>query len=634
MNQRGVLAVVGAAAPARVKWRRYGGGFAERAGGGVKGAQTRWQVGTAATPPPAPAAAGFDEQLRKANTSVGADAAAAVPGTEIEKVIDFADAKQAYRSKTRADMWKALVVFRLCTIPPLVRHADKLIKLSESIFGKHMTHGVLVKKTFFSHFCAGENIEEIKPVLSKLQSFGIGAILDYAAENDVPHEERTKDEGGGGIERMDSVLVSRQRADVYSARIYDYAGEAECDANLTTVLQCIEHASQTRDGAAFCAVKLTALCKPALLERMSALLMAIRRSWVEGFATAFVERSTPLEEYRSVVSSPDVSRPINLLQWKRGLARLCKVPVDDDDAEKMFNVLKNDDDFVDYLDFTRLTTLEALSYQFDEDGDFTETSRDLRPFISSGALPSLDEMETKLLKNLVNRISTVAKKAVETGVNVMVDAEQTYLQVAIDHFTLLLQRKFNLEEPRIYNTYQCYLKYSKMRILNDLERSRREGWKFAGKIVRGAYMLQEREIARKKGYASPILTTIDETHRNFDECLQVLLHQMQRRHMGILVGSHNQGSIERILETMRSLGIDKKTGGVYFGQLLGMADHLTFPLGQNGYNVYKYVPYGPVHEVMPYLIRRAQENSSMSALSEQERAMLKAELRRRNSLFK
>eukprot|EP01059_Diplonema_ambulator_P013378 TRINITY_DN238_c0_g3_i1.p1 TRINITY_DN238_c0_g3~~TRINITY_DN238_c0_g3_i1.p1 ORF type:complete len:578 (+),score=202.93 TRINITY_DN238_c0_g3_i1:88-1821(+) len=560
------------------------------------------------------------------HTSSAASAANGRPA--VKKIVDFTDSKSAYKSKSNLELLRAIIVFKLCTVRPLVNNANSLIKFSESVLGKKLTHQVIVKRTFFNHFCAGEDVDEIQSTLANFSAIGVGAILDYAAENDVPEEEDVAI-AAPVVERLDADLVTRQRDDVHSARIYDYQGEKECDHNLETVLECIEHASRnTKGGQAFCAVKLTALCKPALLERMSAILMATRKTWVEGFSDAQIEKATPLEEYRSIVSCPTITKSVTLEQWKAGLKKICKNPVSDAEAENMFEAVCGDDHLVDYLDYTRLLTFEALSIEF-EDGEHPKHINHLRPLTQSGALPLLNIEETRLLRKLVERVNRFAKAAVEHKVNVMIDAEQTYLQVAIDHFTILLQRIYNMEDPRIYNTYQCYLTFMESRIRNDLERSKREGWKFAGKLVRGAYMVQEREIATKKNHASPILPNAQATHVNYDKCVEMIMNEMPDRHVGLMIGSHNQASIERVLEVMETRGIDKRTGGVYFGQLMGMADQLTFPLGQNGYNVYKYVPYGPVHEVMPYLIRRAQENSSMTSLADMELGMLINEFKRR-----
>lgn len=140
-------------------------------------------------------------------------------------------------------------------------------------------------------------------------------------------------------------------------------------------------------------------------------------------------------------------------------------------------------------------------------------------------------------------------------------------------------------------------------------------------------MVAERARAAEMGYESPIMSTIEDTHRNFDECVNMVLDNNDMA--SILVASHNQASIEMTLQQMRERAIDPATGGVSFGQLLGMAGHLTFNLGANGYNAFKYVPYGPVKEVVPYLVRRAQENSDLMGGTGKELGMLWAEIRRR-----
>eukprot|EP00756_Hemistasia_phaeocysticola_P011986 Hpha_TRINITY_DN15165_c3_g11::TRINITY_DN15165_c3_g11_i1::g.126613::m.126613/K00318/PRODH; proline dehydrogenase len=551
-------------------------------------------------------------------------------------LVDFSDAQAAYRSKSTKQLMLAYIVFKLCTVGPLVRNAHRILKLMENTLGRNMTYQVLIGRTFFRHFCAGESSEDLGPALAALEADGVGAILDYAAENDVPQQDNDKSKKKSKeqkppqtLERMDDLLVTRQRSEVHSARIFDYHGEKECDYNLDTVLDCISHAAENANGKdAFCAVKLTALCKPVVLERMSAILLKIRRSWVENFSPTYIARTTPLEEFRTVVSElPGARKQIDFETWNLGLMRMCKTPVKPGEAQRLFDTLAQGRTHVDYYDYMRGVTLESLAVVLDERQEVTDN---LVSLTHSGAFPLLNDDEKQLLANLVRRVKAFAQMAVEKKVNCMIDAEQTYLQTAIDHFTLLLQRLYNLDEPRIYNTYQCYLTFSKNRVENDLERSAREGWLFAGKVVRGAYMVQERELCLKKGYASPIHPDPPATHANFDMIAEILLKELSKgRKLGVLFGTHNRHSLDEIVRLMDEFGIDKRHGGVYFGQLLGMSDNLTLPLGQNGYNVYKYVPYGPIHEVVPYLIRRLQENSATAALADSETGLLRGELRRR-----
>ena len=210
----------------------------------------------------------------------------------------------------------------------------------------------------------------------------------------------------------------------------------------------------------------------------------------------------------------------------------------------------------------------------------------------------------------------------------MVDAEQTYLQPAIDHPTLNLQRKYNQsDQDVIYNTFQCYLKISSDRIDIDLERARREKFRFACKLVRGAYMVQERKRAVDLGHPDPIHGTIEDTHANYASQVKKLL---ENSHLAsFMVASHNEQSVKDTVQWMHDMNIDRRQGVVFFGQLLGMCDHVSYTLGREGYQVFKYVPYGPINEVLPYLIRRAQENSGLMTGATKEINLLRKEIGRR-----
>lgn len=243
------------------------------------------------------------------------------------------------------------------------------------------------------------------------------------------------------------------------------------------------------------------------------------------------------------------------------------------------------------------------------------------------------------MEAMMGRLETLAQAAKDAEVRLMIDAEQTYFQPAIDHMVLRLQRKYNRGDyPTVFNTYQCYLQNTEQRVVDDLERARRDGFKWGAKLVRGAYLVSERQRALEMGYPDPTQASIEDTHACYDECVRLVLSDSVSKQEGsnVLIASHNQESVEKALEHMARLGIDKMDGGVYFGQLLGMADHLSFPLGGAGYKVYKYVPYGPVDEVMPYLVRRAQENSGMmgSPAVQHEADMVNDEIQRRLPLLK
>ncbi|KAF7644163.1 hypothetical protein LDENG_00226610, partial [Lucifuga dentata] len=164
----------------------------------------------------------------------------------------------------------------------------------------------------------------------------------------------------------------------------------------------------------------------------------------------------------------------------------------------------------------------------------------------------------------------------------------------------------------------------------DVELSRREGWHFAAKLVRGAYMYQERERAKEVGYEDPINPDYESTNSMYHRCLDYVLDEIAlNRNANVMVASHNEDTVKYTLKRMNELGLMPTENKVYFGQLLGMCDQISFTLGQAGFAVYKYVPYGPVNEVMPYLSRRAQENCGFMKGAQRERQLLWKELKRR-----
>lgn len=259
-----------------------------------------------------------------------------------------------------------------------------------------------------------------------------------------------------------------------------------------------------------------------------------------------------------------------------------------------------------------------------------ETSSIAQRCRSSGPFSdaALNEEENALLRKMLNRLDRLAAAAAAAGVRLMVDAEHSWFQPAVDHATAQLQAEHNRARPIVFGTYQCYLKDALARLRFDLERARRGGYRFGAKLVRGAYMVVERRRARELGVPSPIQDGLAATHESYDACVAEVLAHVAEEGAGMMVATHNQASIEAAVAAMEARGLGPHAG-VYFGQLLGMADNLTFVLGQHGYGAYKYVPFGSVDEAMPYLIRRAQENSDMLGGVGKEMAMMRRELRRR-----
>lgn len=252
----------------------------------------------------------------------------------------------------------------------------------------------------------------------------------------------------------------------------------------------------------------------------------------------------------------------------------------------------------------------------------------------SDPLASLSVVDADCVDRCLVRLNNIAEIAAQGRVRLLVDAEQTYFQPAIDWMVRLMQLKFNGSWPNVFNTYQCYLVDTQRRLQQDLDFCTKNKILFAAKLVRGAYMVQERQRAKDMGYADPIQPSIEATHTNYDQCVELVLPHVARG-ANMMIASHNEHSIARTVAAMQRHKL-AKDGGVFFGQLLGMTDHVTFTLGHHGYAVYKYVPYGPVYEVVAYLCRRVQENSSITGGEpiRKARAMLAKELLRRSPLPK
>ncbi|XP_071203054.1 hydroxyproline dehydrogenase isoform X4 [Salvelinus alpinus] len=216
-------------------------------------------------------------------------------------------------------------------------------------------------------------------------------------------------------------------------------------------------------------------------------------------------------------------------------------------------------------------------------------------------------------------------------VRVLVDAEYTYMNPALSLVTMAMMKKFNQDGAWIWNTYQCYLKESRSLLLEAVRLSISESFCLGVKLVRGAYMDKERKLANSEGWSEPVHESWEHTNDSYNGSLDILLELISRdpQRYRIIVATHNEESVRRAVQRMGELGIDKDGGSVCFGQLLGMCDHVSLTLAQQGYLVYKSVPYGSVDSTLPYLVRRAQENRTVLQGIRKERDLLRLELHRR-----
>lgn len=232
-------------------------------------------------------------------------------------------------------------------------------------------------------------------------------------------------------------------------------------------------------------------------------------------------------------------------------------------------------------------------------------------------------------ENAQRRVNEICEYAHSIEQPVFIDAEETWIQDAIDFLAMEMMKKYNKEKPIVFNTIQMY-RHDRLEYLKKChEESKNDDYILAVKLVRGAYMEKERERAREKGYESPIQPNKEATDRDFDLGIEYCLENVDD--IAFVAATHNQESVKKLAEDMHEKGISHDHPNIFFSQLYGMSDNLSYVLADNNYNVSKYVPYGPVSDAIPYLIRRAKENSSVTGQVSRELDLIGKEINRRKN---
>ncbi len=244
----------------------------------------------------------------------------------------------------------------------------------------------------------------------------------------------------------------------------------------------------------------------------------------------------------------------------------------------------------------------------------------------------LNERETQLIEGFKRRVDLLCSKAHELGVPILIDAEHSYYQKFIDDYLLDMMRKYNKERAIVFNTLQMY-RHDRLQFLKDqYEIAEKEGFFYGAKFVRGAYMEAERERAKQMGYEDPIQPNKEATDRDYDAALTFCVEHIDR--ISVFNGTHNENSCAHLMTLMEKHGIAKNDERIFTSQLYGMSDHISFNMARAGYNVAKYLPYGPVKHVLPYLLRRVEENTSVAGQTSRELRLLMKERNRRREAKK
>ena len=241
---------------------------------------------------------------------------------------------------------------------------------------------------------------------------------------------------------------------------------------------------------------------------------------------------------------------------------------------------------------------------------------------------SLDEKEKILFDKSLNRFDKICLLAHKKDVKVLVDAEESWIQDAIDEIVLSMMIKYNKKKAIVFNTSQMY-RHDRLNYLKNLHINSLKNNFFIGiKLVRGAYIEKENKRAKRNNYLSPICSSKELTDQNFNDGASFILSNLDK--FSLFSGTHNEESILKIINVMENNNINRNDPSIWFGQLYGMSDNITFNLASEGFNVIKYLPYGPIKEVIPYLIRRADENTSVKGQTSRELDLIRTELKRRS----
>ncbi|KAF9126613.1 hypothetical protein BGW39_006483 [Mortierella sp. 14UC] len=546
-------------------------------------------------------------QMEAAIQSAAAAAASGSPtGNTVVQDLKDEHNRIGVEKKSTSELMLSMLVYKLCTFSLLVDLAPRLISLAEMV---HLTPPVywFVRKTFFAQFCGGESAEDCIGTMNTLRSGGINSILDLSIEAD--------------LDELDLENQSPQEIRAQFNKSADHIADQ--------ISTCIETASKM--SKSFAAIKITAMGSPLLLQQVSSTLNALESR----FKNADQDRDGKVtkEEFRQLVKmlpSPALN----------------KDQVLDQVVDQLFKEADRDQDGqVDWVDFA-----STISLNRDE-------TRALFLGGTEGEVPGMEKEDLDDYKRVLVRMEKLCDQAAVTQTRLMIDAEQTYFQPAIDSVALHLMENYNnkphVEGPLVFNTYQMYLKDALGRLQQDYVRAQRNGYVLAAKLVRGAYMVSERKRAQELGLEDPICEGIEATHTSYNAGVDFMLGAMTRQKQKLIenkasqsdeeasalslktspvvvfVASHNKDSVIRTCERMQELDLAPQSGLVMFGQLMGMCDQISYTLGQHGYGIFKYVPYGPIHHVIPYLIRRAQENASVLGGVTVERTLLWEELRSR-----
>ena len=266
--------------------------------------------------------------------------------------------------------------------------------------------------------------------------------------------------------------------------------------------------------------------------------------------------------------------------------------------------------------------------------EFASTKKNL-PFtvFKPTAIGRITEYEkSDVNQSIYNRFDRICNKAFEKNIKILIDAEESWVQDSIDNLVEMMMKKYNKENTIVFNTVQMY-RHDRLDYLKTLlESAKKNNFKIGVKLVRGAYIEKENKRAKSLKYESPICVSKQATDANFDKGVDYILSNLNV--FSLFCGTHNEESLYKIIDSIKYKRLEKKSNKIWLAQLYGMSDHITFNLANENFNVIKYLPWGPIHQVLPYLIRRAEENTSVKGQTSRELSLIRNEISRRKKVKK
>ncbi|MGB5361328.1 MAG: proline dehydrogenase family protein [Eudoraea sp.] len=329
-------------------------------------------------------------------------------------------------------------------------------------------------------------------------------------------------------------------------------------------------------------------------------------------------RATVFDHFCGGVSEEDCMTVVDNM-WSKGVSSVLDYSVEGKETEDPLDAAL--EKTLKILDFVK--ELDAIPFAVFKPSGYGRVAL----FRKIGEGKSLSKKEKEEWDRVVGRFDATCKKAYDLDVSLLIDAEESWMQDAADELVEEMMRKYNRDKAIVFNTLQLY-RWDRLEYLKELHsKAQKEDFKIGIKTVRGAYMEKENERALENNYPSPICANKSESDSNYDTTVAYIVEHLDR--ISLFSGTHNELSSYKLIDLMNQKGIAQNDNRIWFGQLYGMSDHISFNLADRGYNVAKYLPFGPVRDVMPYLIRRAEENTSVAGQTNRELELIKKERRRR-----